>query len=943
MSRIVRTSTVGTDVTRASAARTPKLKAGPASKLPGLITVLATLACLLVTAAAAAAQAPKVEEEFATNVASTSATLHAVVNPEGAATSYRFEDATGNGAFAPVGGGEPPTGAQGEVGEGGEGVALEVHVQGLSPSTAYRYRVIAESSQGTGEGGEQTITTQNTGGPLALPDGRQWELVSPPAKEGALIHGLEYEWGGPGGADDQASASGDAVVYDASSPTEAESQGYGGDVTVLSTHGQSGWSSRDITPPHERGTGPFLRGGAEYEGFSEDLSRAATQLFGPFEPLSPEARESTPYLRADFLNGNVGDPCVGGCFQPLLTAADTQPEAVFGGRNGSSAPCRPQILICGPWFMGGTPDLSHILIYAEGSQLTSTPGGSFYEWSNGMVRPVSVPPSGEQVELLLPGSTGINGVFPSEKGLRGDRYAISANGERVILIHPKPTGTSSEYAGPVYLRENSMQPASPVGPDGECTIPTDACTVRLDVPQGSGTTPSEEPVYITANREASRIFFLDSGRLTSESSTGGQDLYEYNLDAPAGSRLTDLSADPNPGEPAEVGWVLGASENGSYIYFMAAGALAPGAVHDGNCTNVQRVGEPDVAETCNVYVRHAGVTRLVAMGVGGGWMIEEHARVSPDGRWLAFMSAASLTGYDTRDAATGQPDEEVYLYDAETGKLVCASCNPTGARPTGGELFHKTSSDSPYPVVSKLPRWTLEGANGEIDSRLLYQSRFLFDSGRLFFESNDALVPQDVNGAQDLYQFEPVGVGSCTIAQPTYSQGTGGCVDLISSGAAARQGQSQQDLETTFVDASETGGNVFFLSAGDLLAQPSEAGLSLYDAHECAAAWPCASEAGQSPLCDTEASCRAAPSSQPAIFGAPASATLGGVAGSGPPSPSPVVVVKPKAKTRTAKLRIALRACARQRRQARAVCEKRARERYGQARPRTAAGKKGKR
>src|SRR5258708_22948227 len=46
-----------------------------------------------------------------------------------------------------------------------------------------------------------------------------------------------------------------------------------------------------------------------------------------------------------------------------------------------------------------------------------------------------------------------------------------------------------------------------------------------------------------------------------------------------------------------------------------------------------------------------------------------------------------LTGYDNRDARDGQPDQEVYLYDAfageGSGKLVCASCNPTGARPAG--------------------------------------------------------------------------------------------------------------------------------------------------------------------------------------------------------------------------------------------------------------------
>ncbi len=40
------------------------------------------------------------------------------------------------------------------------------------------------------------------------------------------------------------------------------------------------------------------------------------------------------------------------------------------------------------------------------------------------------------------------------------------------------------------------------------------------------------------------------------------------------------------------------------------------------------------------------------------------SRVSPDGRYLAFMSERPLTGYDNTDAVSGQPDEEVFLYDA---------------------------------------------------------------------------------------------------------------------------------------------------------------------------------------------------------------------------------------------------------------------------------------
>jgi hypothetical protein len=40
-----------------------------------------------------------------------------------------------------------------------------------------------------------------------------------------------------------------------------------------------------------------------------------------------------------------------------------------------------------------------------------------------------------------------------------------------------------------------------------------------------------------------------------------------------------------------------------------------------------------------------------------------------------------------------------------------------------------------------------------------YQSRYLADGGRVFFDSYDPLVPKDVNGKQDVYEWEADGVG----------------------------------------------------------------------------------------------------------------------------------------------------------------------------------------
>jgi hypothetical protein len=264
------------------------------------------------------------------------------------------------------------------------------------------------------------------------------------------------------------------------------------------------------------------------------------------------------------------------------------------------------------------------------------------------------------------------------------------------------------------------------------------------------------------------------------------------------------------------------------------------------------------------------------------------ARVSPDGEWLAFMSQRSLTGYDNRDAVSGLPDQEVYLYSASTGALSCASCDPTGARSVGVE-FKNNGLVARVPVADSwvagsVPGWLLaEGENA------VYQPRYLSNDGRLYFDSSDALVPLDVNGTEDVYQYEPGGVPTGEHAcSPSSASGSvvykpahgfevegrkgeegAGCVGLISSGSSAE--------ESAFLDASETGGDVFFLTAARLAPQDYDTSLDVYDAHECASSSPCVPAPIElPPACTTEASCRLSPTSQPSIYGLPSSATFSG-------------------------------------------------------------------
>ncbi len=143
---------------------------------------------------------PTTIEESVSEVADTSATLEATIDPSRAPTTYHFEyDTTeyhqgeqAHGTSVPI--------PDASIGSGETSVAVSQHVQtNLSPGTVYHYRLVAishievaphEFETREFDGPDHTFTTQQAGGSFSLPDGRQWEMVSPPSKHGA---GFEYQ------------------------------------------------------------------------------------------------------------------------------------------------------------------------------------------------------------------------------------------------------------------------------------------------------------------------------------------------------------------------------------------------------------------------------------------------------------------------------------------------------------------------------------------------------------------------------------------------------------------------------------------------------------------------------------------------------------------------------------------------------------------------------
>lgn len=130
-----------------------------------LLTALVLgFAGLAVAAGGGGGHKPSVTTTAAIDVTDRSATLMAVVRPEGSTTSYRFEygPTTGYGQSTAAGTIDSGGGGGGGGGGGESRLAAEpvsAVISSLSPMTVYHFRVRATNDEGTGLGGDQSFTT----------------------------------------------------------------------------------------------------------------------------------------------------------------------------------------------------------------------------------------------------------------------------------------------------------------------------------------------------------------------------------------------------------------------------------------------------------------------------------------------------------------------------------------------------------------------------------------------------------------------------------------------------------------------------------------------------------------------------------------------------------------------------------------------------------------
>jgi len=864
---------------------------------------------------------PTIESESVSDLTAMSATLHAGIDPTGVETSYYFELCQDSSCT------DIPAAPGADIGKGEATQLVSQPVLGLSANTIYTYRVVATFGGGTNMalGAVQTFTTRTEGTAVQLPDGRAWELVSPPGKGGAGLEAIPRE-----GGLIQASQDGDALTYISLAPTEKEPEGNRVPtfVQVMASRGGSEWESTDITLPGEHASGAVTgEGKQEYRAFTPDLEVSLVEPLGlgqmaePHLSANPSGEvtdtERTIYTRRT--QDCATPPST--CYTPLVSAANVSPGTKFGGLEGTKK---------GIHFINAASDLSHVVFNSE-AKLNEEParasGGNLYEWSGGQLRMVS----------LLP-KVGAGPAEPAPTPRLGteflSRHAISDDGSRVVF--------TSEHR--VYVRDM-----------------IEGVTTEVDVTETGEPAPEAAATFQTASGDGTKILFTDTAKLTALSSARGgssqtpsADLYEFDVTT---GKVTDLSVVPNfaqSHEHAQVqGLMPGSSADGSTLYFVANGVLTntPNARGEtaapGRCITKNLQAQALAGASCNLYVKHGDqegeqpkfIARLSEDDIpdweyeNGGNLENVTDSVSSSGRYFAFMSDRRLTGYDnqvTNPSGHEAPAEEVFLYDDQgTGEaqLTCASCSTDGSRPAGvfdagskilgqegiGLLIDRVENWEGKWLAGELPGWT--GSEGQSAN---YQSRYLSDSGRLFFNSTEPLVHADNNGKADVYEYEPEGVGGCAEE--------GGCIGLISSGSSTH--------ESAFLDASASGNDVFFLTASTLVASDRDNDFDIYDARVCGSVGCIVPPELAPSSCGSIAECRPSTPSIPS-FPAPPGATTpssgNGAAQTGVLPDKAAESPKPTTKTLTPRQRLAkaLKACHKlKKKKKRQACERQARRKY---------------
>jgi hypothetical protein len=721
-------------------------------------------------------------------------------------------------------------------------------------------------------------------GSAFLPDCRAYEMVSPPDKNGADVL-LTTER-------TRVAENGDAFGF-------ASLAGFGDarEVSVASDYiserteapGTSGWATHAIAPVQRSLAFSEVIAGLEplYTGaYSPDLSTGVFFGASPVTNAPMVAGVPNLYRRTDLLSSGEGSyELISGCSLCEATGTPLPPisdddDPISQNRQ------RPEVA-------GATPDLGRVLFESRLNLTEGAPaqppfcnptkfpfsfacGMRLYEWDHGTVR----------LAGILPGSAGAADASFAGQGVEHfvmtpDVISDGQDGHsRVFFTQP------TDEEGHTLMQGNPFEINASLG--GNLFMRVDhSYTEQLNVSERNTADTFYPAGFLDASKDGTRAFFMTREALTEEAPADGDPkIYMYDTTKSAGKKLTLVDA-AEPGDSAgnAIGEV-GVSDDGHYFYFMQRGDLLGNSTstdsiylwHDGRLTRVGPAAPTGDGEREN-------------LATGFTWTLDpRQSRVSADGHVLLFSttSGEGLTGYDQGGCTSllGSGCRELYVYNADTDSVACVSCNPSGAAATGmattflgDNTVGGTRTDPP--------------TSGPMNA----------NGSKVFFDSTEALVPQDTNGKYDAYEYD-VATGK---------------LSLLSGGASP--------YDSYFINADSQGDNVFIATRQRLVGWDTDESYDMYDVR-AGGGFP--EPPPSTAPCATD-SCQAA-AAPPALLVPVSAGFLGAGNVVSPPATAPKL-------SRAQRLRRALAACRHVTKRRRKRCEASARKRFGNAAPASRGGK----
>jgi hypothetical protein len=415
-------------------------------------------------------------------------------------------------------------------------------------------------------------------------------------------------------------------------------------------------------------------------------------------------------------------------------------------------------------FAGASKDLTHVLFQSTEKLIAGLPdltGNGYYLYDRnthtGDTSLVNVTAAGNTLEDGATLGNGSRSQFQSEANFDTGtaRNAVSDDGTKIFFESPVP---GSATPTKLYMRD------------------LEAGTTTLVSPN-----TTSDAIYAGASSDGSKVFFISSEALTPDDADSDSDLYMYDVGTAA---LTRVSHGTNGTDAASVAGVAAISANGAHVYFVTLHPLS--SDNFGGTEGEPNIYRYDTATNNTSFVATLSSGSFNDSNVYSGNDINHAAFTTPNGRTLVFASDTNLTPYDS------QGHVEVYVYKTFPtfpANLACASCRTNGTAPQGDANLG-FRNDAAYTFG-----WT----NPVSD-----------DGTRVFFNTTDTLVGDDVNGnnpnntSQDVYEYN-------------------GVPNLISSGHST--------FPSWLGTVSPSGDDVFFYTRDALVSSDVDGGeIDIYDA-----------------------------------------------------------------------------------------------------------------